>query len=750
MSDGGETGRSVRRAGRFGAAFRRWSAVRLSALAVLIALAALRVWDPIPVETVRLKVFDLYQTISPRDARGLPVLIVDIDENSLSQVGQWPWPRTTIAQLVANLFNNGAVVVGFDVVFAEPDRLSPAEFAESVSTIDPETQEKLKALPTNDAVLANVFKQTRVVVGQAAGRARIRDITRSAPKTTPAAEVGGNPRPFLRAYPSIVRNIPELENAAKGSGMFSLNPEADNIVRRIPIVTRVGGDVFPTLTLEMLRIATGQRAYAIRVDEAGIESVVVSRVRVPTDRDGRAWVRYGPSMPERYVSAVDVLDGTTPRRRLEGKLILIGTSATGLLDIVATPIARAMPGVEVHTQLLENMMTGTFLTRPHFALGAEAVLVVVAGLIIILLVPMVGAWWTLGIGAGLAAGLVGGSWYLFEQQSMLIDVTFAAGVALLLYVMLTVTSYAREEAQRRQIRFAFSRYLAPSVVERLADDPTQLALGGEDREMTLLFSDVQGFTSISENYDAVGLTRLINKILTPLTNRILETGGTVDKYMGDAVMAFWNAPMDDPNHARNACLAALAIRREIAPLNDALRADAEAGGHSYTPINVGVGINTGDCCVGNMGSELRFDYSVLGDTVNIAARLEGQTRTYRVGIAVGETTWEQANDLAFLELDLIRVVGKQIPVRIFTVVGDPAFAQSEPFQKLAAAHGALLKAYRDQEWDRAVQLAGACKELDPGLALDGLYDLYLERTAELREADLPSDWDAVYEATSKY
>jgi adenylate cyclase len=335
-------------------------------------------------------------------------------------------------------------------------------------------------------------------------------------------------------------------------------------------------------------------------------------------------------------------------------------------------------------------------------------------------------------------------------EGFLIDVTYPTLVTFALYLLLTFAGYVREEAKRRHIRATFSLYAPPTVVARIEKDPDLVKLGGEEREMTLLFTDVKGFSRISENYDAARLTQLINRLLNPLTKAILEQEGTVDKYMGDAIMAFWNAPVDQPDHARRACRAALDLQRRVGPVNDEIRAECEATGGKYMPLAVGVGLNSGPCCAGNMGSDLRMNYTVLGDNVNIASRLEGQTRSYAVDIVVGESTHDAAPEFAYLELDLIRVVGKKEPVRIFALLGNAELAASPAFKALAEAHAAMLAAYRAQNWQVARNFVARARSLDPGLKLGGLYDIYDARLDEFIEAPPAVDWDTVYEAASKH
>lgn len=449
------------------------------------------------------------------------------------------------------------------------------------------------------------------------------------------------------------------------------------------MVVNVNDTLYPSLSAELLRVATGQKSMAVKArGTAGVEGIVIGRNLIRTDHKGQLWVYFSHMDAEKYVSAVDVLNGTVPPEKIANKLILVGTSAVGLLDIKSSPVDSFLPGVEVHAQILENILTQTQLTRPRDALGQELTAAIGVGLLMIALVPMVRARWTALLGLASVAAMFGFSWWAFQSQRMLYDPVYPALVAMLLYMYLTYMNYVREERQKAQVRQAFGQYLSPALVEKLATDPNQLKLGGEMRPMTMMFCDVRGFTTISELFDAEGLTRLINRFLTPMTDTILSRNGTIDKYMGDCIMAFWNAPLDDPDHARNACSSALAMIDSLKVLNKELEREAVEENRRHVPLNVGIGLNTGTVCVGNMGSEQRFDYSVLGDDVNLASRLEGQSKTYGVTVVLGEQTARLVPDFAMIELDLIRVKGKTVPVRIFALLGSPEMAARQEWAAL--------------------------------------------------------------------
>ena len=717
------------------------------ALAWLAVVVVLRAWDPVPLEILRLQAFDQYQRWQPRPKTRQPVVIVDIDESSLAEIGQWPWPRTVIADLVTKLSRTGAAAVAFDMVFAEPDRMSPARYARSVAGLPTSVTDILTELPSNDQVFAQVLRRIPVVLARSGTHQSIENGPGDSIPKTPIAELGLDPRPYVLAWPGLIHNISELENAAAGYGMFNLSPEKDGIVRRVPAVVRVGEDLHPSLPLELLRVASAQDTIVVKTNEAGVESVLVADTWIPTDRNGRIWVRFNGHDPERYISAKDVLSDNLAPSRVADKLVLIGTSATGLLDIKSTPLIDSMPGVEITAQLLETILTQTHLFRPSYTLAAEILVLVVAGVLLIVLVPILGAFWTLGLFICVTGALTGASWYLFQTQDALIDAAYPSLAIFSVYGLLAFTNYAREQMQRRRIRNAFVHYLSPELVEELARDPSKLVLGGESRVLTLLFCDIHDFTTMSEKYDAATLTWLLNYVFEPLSDIILDAHGTIDKYIGDSVMAFWNAPLDKPTHARDASLAALAMAQAMQGINNALTVDAEREGTSFEPIKIGIGLNTGICCVGNMGSEHRFNYSAIGDDVNLASRLEGQTRAYRVPIILGEKTFAQANGLAMLQLDLIRVKGKTIPARIYTLLGDADFANGETFSALRDAHDRMLAAYRGQDWDAAEAALEDCRKLGVGLGLDNLYDMYDNRIAAFETRSPGPDWDGVFAAT---
>jgi len=749
----------------------------LIGVAALLCVVALRIADPVPVTQVRHWVFDGYQRIEPRTYQPAGVRVVDIDETSLEAYGQWPWPRTVLATLVERLDALGAAAIVFDMVFAEPDRTAPDNLLSAWQGhgLTASVTDALRALPDPDQVFAQAIAEAPTVTGFVPRTAdQQTGTTLSArPPARPAgfAFSGDDPAPLLPRFSAATTNLAPLGEAATGNGSFGLVPDPDNVVRHIPLAHTIDGKVYPSLAAEALRVAQGAGTHIIKTStgsgesyfggELGVTAMKIGRVVVPTTAQGRVQLYDTGPVAERSISAARVLGGLLDpslRQQVEGHIVLIGTSAPGLGDIRATPLNPVAAGVSVQAQALEQMILGEHLRRPDWAKGAETLALLAVGGVLILLLPGLGAVWSAAVGAVAVGGGVAASWFAFTDARLLIDPVYPALAGLVVYLPMTSALFFQSERQKRFVRSAFSRYLSPALVERLAAQPDTLRLGGEERELTLMFSDIRGFTSVAETMTPEQLTSFMNQFLTPMTEEVLTHSGFIDKYMGDAIMAFWNAPVSVPDHPLLACRTALAMRRRLQDLNATWRVEFEQAGRTFPGVAIGIGLNTDVCCVGNLGSEQRFDYSALGDGVNLASRLEGQSKTYGVDVVLNETTRAQCGDrIASLELDLIRVKGKQAPARIFTLVGDGELWNDPGFAAFVDRHREMIAAYRGQEWDRAERGAQACREavearpdwLPAGLDLDRLYALYRTRIAELRADPPPADWDAVFEPGTK-
>jgi adenylate cyclase len=730
----------------------RRSLIYLLPLALLFVALSMRVAASDLLERLSLICFDLYQQAAPRVTGDVPIRVVDIDDRSLKTIGQWPWPRSVIAQLVDRLREAGAAVIAFDIDFAEPDRTSPKSLLPLLAQngVGGEEAERiLVALPDPDRRLAEAISALPVITGFI-----LTDRAQTRPPLAKAgfAFAGEDPLGHVGSFSSAVSNLPELEAAAAGNGFLNQYVDWDHVVRQVPLILRLGAKPYPSLAAETLRVSLGAPSYIGRAagantersfgEKTGLTAIRIGTLTIPTDPAGRVWLHYAVPQRDRFVSAGDVLAGKFDPAFFADHIVLVGTSAAGVVnDLQATPIARDVPGVEIHAQLLEQILQGDFLVRPDWAVGAELLFTLLVGIALIVSLPNIGALGSAVLGGASVAIAFGSSWLLFKHANLLIDPVFPWAVLTLVYLVASLLSYLRTEAQQRQIRGAFSQYMSPHYVDELAAHPERLKLGGQARTMTIMFCDIRGFTSLSEKLDAESLTHFMNSFLSPMTEIITKRKGTIDKYIGDCIMAFWNAPLDDPDHVTNAVQAAQAMRRKLVELN--LLWQREAAYQVFLPVRIGIGVNTGECVVGNFGSLQHFDYSLLGDPVNLASRLEGLGKVYGIDLMIGEETAARLGDPALIELDLVAVKGKSEAGHIYTL--PPERIVEDQFIN---QHSALLGAYRRQDW------ATATKLLDDGrLAaarfLAPVYDLYRQRIAQFQIEAPPANWNGVFAAEEK-
>ena len=741
----------------------RRGVIYLLPMTVLLVAIGARIVAPDLLDRLSLIAFDLYQRAAPRQPGNAPIRIVDIDDRSLNKIGQWPWPRTIVAKMVDRLAAAGAAVIAFDIDFAEPDRTSPKMLLPLIAQngVSPADAEKLlAALPDPDQALAASIKKIPVATGFI-----LTDRGESRPPAEKAgfAMTGTDPLGHVESFPKVVPNLPVIEAAAAGDGFLNQYLDWDHVVRRVPLILTLSAKgsaqasavtPYPSLAAEALRLAFGASTYILRASGAngernfgqdtGLTAIRIGPVTVPTDAAGRVWLHYAAHDPDRYISAADILAGTFDPARISGHIVLVGTSASGVInDLQATPLARGVPGVEIHAQLIDEVLQGDFLNRPDWAIGAEILFALVVGGALILALPRIGAISGAAVGGACIAAALGGSWLAFKYAHLLLDPIYPWVVISLVYLVASLIGYLRTEARQREIRSAFSRYMSPHYVEELAKHPEKLVLGGEMRVMTIMFCDIRGFTTRAEGMDAHALTHFMNTFLSPMTEIITEEKGTIDKYIGDCIMAFWNAPLDDPDHAKNAVHAAQLMRRKLIELNHMWAEEAATAGKAFRPVQIGIGINTGECCVGNFGSQEHFDYSLLGDPVNLASRLEGLGKVYGIDLVIGEETASRLDEPALIEVDLVAVKGKSQAGRVYTL--PPERIEAEEF---GDRHSDLLRAYRHQDWSAALGLL-ADSRLAAARHLAPVYDLYRRRIAHFQIEAPPADWDGVFTAEEK-
>ena len=670
------------------------------ALITLAAVVAVRIWDPSFVESVRLRYFD--QLVTSQPVKTVPVNVVNIDEAALDKYGQYPFPRNVYADIIQQLYARHAGLVVFNVLMPEEDRFG------------------------GDVALSETMQEYPVVLPTLGGMKQKNEST-----VTSATVVGVDPAGMVVEYPGMIANVPVLESAAMGVGMVNTFPEVDGVVRRTPLVIYSQGQLRPSMALETLRVAAGDTAFQIKLNEQGVQALRVPQFgKITTDSIGRVWIDW--SQQAQSYSLAQLPDS------FNNEIVIMGVSAAGIANPVATSRGEIWPQ-DLQASVIGTMLSGTTIQRTDYADYAEIGAIILAALILLALT----GWMYVGIATMIlfAVGGVYGSMWLYSAHYYLFDATaFTAGIVLVALHAYTV-KFLSEFFQKQEIKKQFGTYMSPELVAKLIRNPELLRLGGTEQELSIQFTDVRGFTAISEHYgrDVQGLTSIMNRYMTAVTKKILENEGTLDKFIGDATMAFWNAPLDNTKHCKDSIKSALEMLEEVKKFND------EIAKEGVPPFGMGIGINTGTVVVGNMGSEQRFDYTCLGDSVNLASRLEGQSKNYGVLIVLGPITAERSRDAyQILELDCIAVKGKTQGVNIYTVVGQAGTYDARDIE----LHDLMLGLYRQRKFDSAAELCRMQKGKFDG-KMDGYYDIWIERCADMAALNLPEDWDSVYRATTK-
>lgn len=686
------------------------------------------------------------------------IVILDIDEKSLREEGRWPWSRDRLALLMDSLFDHYHIAVaGLDVVFAEKDESSGLKVLQGLAHNQlkdvPQFQSTLAQIRPQldyDNLFADKLRNRNVVLGY-----YVTNSAKGAEKSTSGAlpdavfapgTFNGRPVNFIQ-FDGYGGNLPELQKEAASAGHFNPLVDSDGVVRRVPMIVEYNGAYYESLSLAIVRTLLGTTkltpGYATDKSSnyAGLEWLDLGSAqgnfKIPLDQDVSTLVSYrGKRGSFRYISVADALHGRIPPDDLKGKIVLIGTSAPGLMDLRSTPVDAVYPGVEIHANMIAGILDQNLKQKPPYMIGAEVVMLFVAGVALSLLLPLLTPAKASLLTVSVLAGAVAGNMAIWQYWNLALPL--ASGVLMIfgLFVLDILYGYFVEARTKRQITHLFGKYVPSELVDEMSKNPELLpSMDGESREMTILFSDVRGFTTISEKLnDPKKLSQLMNAFLTPLSKVIYDHNGKVDKYMGDCIMAFWGAPLPEPDHARKAMLAGLEMQKKLSELQPDFKA------RFGLEIHVGVGINTGKVSVGNMGSDARLAYTVMGDAVNLASRLEGITKQYGVGVMVGENTREAVPDFEYRELDLVKVKGKDEPVAIYEPIGPKGEASKEILEELKMFHQAL-KMYRKQDWDQAELQLYNLQRMFPDCKL---YDVYAERVAYFRNNPPGADWDGVF------
>ncbi len=725
--------------------------------AVILGVAVLLLWRPTPTEFIELKFYDLKFRYRGPLAPGPEIAIVAIDDASLRTVGRWPWSREDIARLLSRLKEAGPRVLALDIIFAEREETAAVR---SLSNLRREIARRGRATPEFTALLdqeerrADVDRRLAQVIAQGpptilgfffrevggtAGGLHAEQllgesyIRASSYNVVRLLDIVPSQLPLLGAQ-GVEVNLPEIVAAAAGGGYFNMTPDRDGVVRWIPLAILYGPDIFAPLTLVAPDHYLGQPPLSLSASRLGVQEVRLGPRRVPVDRFGRLLINYlgGPGIFPIY-SAAAVLEGRVPPEALKDKIVLVGATAVGIYDLRVTPFASVHPGVEIQATVMDNLLSARFMRTPPLALLLSLGIILALGIILGLVLPYISALWSFAFTAGMAAGFTIVNYLLFSRVGLQLDLFYPLAEIAIVYSGFTVHRFLVEEKERIRIRQAFEAYVAPTVVQEILRHPDNLRLGGERRDITILFSDIRGFTSLSENLAPEDLVALLHDYLNPMSNIIIRYGGTIDKYIGDAIMALFGAPLALPDHARLACRTALDM---AAAMRDLAQQWAATGRPQF---RIGVGINSGVAAVGNMGSDRLFDYTAIGDNVNLASRLEGLNKYYGSDILLSEATVLSLNgDFILRQVDLVQVKGKTQPLEVFELLGEGTPAP-DLAQFLDAYHQGLVL-YRAGKWSESIATLTTALRLRPQ---DTPARRYLLLSQKYRKNPPGDDWDPV-------
>jgi adenylate cyclase len=743
----------------------KWGALSPLKITLFIVSLALILFfaDAAFLRFMELKALDLRMVSRGPVVSGGETVIVAIDEKSLSEIGRWPWPRTVMARLVDRLKAHGARVIGFDVIFSEPDGNTSlktlSELSSEIEKIGIQDKklrgllEKKQGAADTDAALAKSIERAKNVTlgyffhisGKEVGhltpeqiKASTDDIANARYQMVRAPEKVDEGA-LIHAY-SAVSNIKGLTDAAENSGYFNAFPDSDGVIRWAPLVIKFREDYYSSLPISILLQYLEWPMLSLKMAEFGVESVRLDQLVIPTDEAGRLLINFlGPARTFAHYSVSDILHDRFPADLFKDKIVLVGATATGIYDMRVTPFSAVYPGVEIHATVIDNILHQNFLIHSGWTKFMDICMIILLGLIVGITVPRVRAAYGILLIVMLLAVFVGINTYLFARYNLWLNLIYPALTMMTVYLAITVYRYITEEREKKKIRGAFQYYLTASVINEMLKDPAKLKLGGDKKALTVLFSDIRGFTTISEKMTPEELVHLLNEYLTAMTDIVFKYDGLLDKYMGDAIMAVYGAPLDQPDHAVRACRTALDM---LKALDDLQKKWSEEG---RPVLHIGIGINSGDMVVGNMGSQMRFDYTVMGDSVNLGSRLEGINKEYGTNTVISEYTYEAVKDvLTCRELDSVRVKGKKLPVRIYELLCEKKDAAS--CEAFASLFETGLEKYKQARWDEAIAAFRKVLELKPG---DPPSELYIRRCEDLKKNPLPLPWDGVFEMTKK-
>jgi len=734
---------------------------------LLTILVLLLFFMGVPIlDVVELKTYDLRFLSRGIEEPAPEVVIAVLDEKSLDMEGRWPWPRSKIAKLIDLLSLDGAKVIGLDIGFFEPDENTNLrfinEFNQKIEALKIQNHqlrqfvEESKVKADNDFELASAIRQSKakVVLGyffhmsqagldykidQREIEDQLRRIDKSRYPLIQYAQQDMDRETFPRAY-APEGNLDILSDAADASGFFNMDPDPDGVVRWMPLIIKCGPEIFMPLSMRTVWQYLEKPQPMVKVAEYGVEGIRMGERFIPTDETGRMLIKYlGPPKTFPHYSIGDILNGKLSEGTFRNKIVLVGATAIAIYDVRNTPFSPLFPGVEIHATVVNNILKQDFLNKPKWAMMYDVLVIVVLGVLAGIALPRLSALRGVLFASGLFMLHILASRWLFTQSGLWVNIIYPLLALVLIYTALTIYRYMTEERERKRIKGAFTYYVSSSVVNEMLKDPSKLKLGGDKKELSVLFSDIRGFTTISEKLTPEDLIHILNEYLTVMTDVVFKYDGTLDKYMGDALMAIYGAPLEQPDHPYRACASALDMLKELEKLNEKWIQEGKK------PLDVGIGINTGMMMVGNMGSEQRFDYTVMGDAVNLGSRLEGANKEYKTNILISDETYKRVkDDFVCMELDSVRVKGKTLPVTVFQLIGRKDIPM-DYMEAIDQFHEGL-QLYKQQQWDQAIEIFRTVAAAESGFYAA---DLYIRRSMNLKSNPPPPDWDGVFTLTTK-
>lgn len=726
---------------------------------IIILAIALIISDTPFLRFVELKTLDLRIRSRGSLPSGGETVIAAIDEKSVTELGRWPWPRTTIAHLIQNLKDYGVKVIGFDIVFAEPDDNSGlqtiAALTQDVQKMGFADQRLLnllnskKAGADTDAVLAKAIEKSKNIItlgyffhtsAKEATHLTARKIAAEVENISSSkysllkTSKNFNEAALIHAY-AAVPNLPAISAVAENSGYFNAFPDSDGGIRWSPLVIKYGDSYYASLALSVLTQYLEWPMVTLNLGEFGVEGIKIDRNQIPTNDEGRMLVNYlGPAKTFPHYSVVDILKGRVSPDAFRGKIVLVGATATGIYDLRVTPFSNVYPGVEIHATVIDNILHRNFLKQSWWIKFLDVLCIIFVGLSMGFIMPRLNAVRGMLIAIFCIAVFIFFIVFLFARHTIWLNMVYPVLTMLAVYLGITVYRYMTEEREKKKVRNAFQYYLTASVITEMLKDPTKLKLGGDKKQLTVLFSDIRGFTTISEKLTPEELVHLLNEYLTAMTDIVFKYDGLLDKYMGDAIMAVYGAPLDQPDHALRACRTALEMMQTLKKLQVKWQAEGKP------VLNIGIGLNTGDMVVGNMGSQMRFDYTVMGDSVNLGSRLEGINKEYGTNIIISEFTYAAVREILYCrELDAVRVKGKKLPIKIYELLCEAK--EAEAFRPFVGHFETGLELYKKAFWDEAIAAFQKALTIKPG---DAASELFITRCQDLKAIPLSQSWDGVF------